>query len=106
MLFSVSSIFALKNYYGTLALTSKRSEALNMCINNLNTEKAKAYSSIISSEGTKELGNTEYNYKIIVSNYKKNGTEVVTGVKVIESVVTFETTGETQEVRLKGIKVE
>ena len=106
MLFFVSSIFALKNYYGTLALTSKKSEALNMCINNLNTEKAKAYSSIASSEGTKKVGNTEYDYEIIVSNYKKNGTEVVSGVKVIESVVTFETDGKTQEVTLKCIKVE
>lgn len=106
MLFFVSSIFALKNYYGTLALTSKKSEALNMCLNNLNTEKAKAYSSIASSEGTKKVGNTEYDYEIIVSNYKKNGTEVVSGVKVIESVVTFETDGKTQEVTLKCIKVE
>lgn len=106
MLFFVSSIFALRNYYGTLSLTSKKSEALNICLNNINNEKAKDYTSIANSNGTTKIGNTEYAYEIKVSDYIKNGTEVVSGVKVIESIVTFEANDKTEEITLKCIKVE
>ncbi len=106
MLFFVSTTFALRNYYGTLQSTSKKSEALNLCMNNLNEEKAKAYANITNSNGTKKVGNTEYTYKIVISNYIKNGTEVVTGAKVIESIVTYELNDKIEEITLKSIKVE
>ena len=98
MLFFVSTTFALRNYYGTLQDTSKKSEALNLCMNNLNEEKAKAYANIANSNGIKKVGNTDYTYKIVVSNYIKNGTEVVTGAKVIESIVTYELNDKTEEI--------
>ncbi|MBR6688527.1 MAG: prepilin peptidase [Clostridia bacterium] len=106
MLFFVSSIFALRNYYGTLSLTSKKSEALNICLNNINNEKSKDYASIANRNGTTKIGNTEYAYEIKVSDYIKNGTEVVSGAKVIESIVTFESNDKIEEVSLKCIKVE
>lgn len=106
MLFFVSTTFALRNYYGTLQNTSKKSEALNLCMNNLNEEKAKTFTDISNSNGTKKVGNTDYTYKIVVSDYIKNGTEVVTGAKVIESIVTYESNDKTEEIALKCIKVE
>ncbi len=106
MLFFVSTTFALRNYYGTLQATSKKSEALNICMNNLNTEKAKAFTSLASSNGTKKVGNIDYTYEIVVSNYIKNGTEVVTNARVIESIVTYELNDKTEKIELKCIKVE
>ena len=106
MLFFVSSIFALRNYYGTLDLTSKKSEALNICLNNINTEKAKEFSSIANSNGVTKIGNTDYTYQIKISDCVKNGTEVISGAKVIESIVTFESNDKIEEITLKCIKVE
>ena len=106
MLFFVSTTFALRNYYGTLQSTSKKSEALNLCMNNLNEEKAKAFTSLASSNGIKKVGNTDYTYEIVVSDYIKNGTDVVTTAKVIESIVTYELNDKTEQVALKCIKVE
>ncbi len=106
MLFSVASIFALRNYYGELALTSKKSEALNICINNINTEKTKTLASLVNNTETKKIGNTEYTCEIKISDYIKNGTEVVAGAKVIQSIVSFDNNGKTERIELKCIKVE
>ena len=106
ILFFVSSIFALRNYYGVLSLTSKKSEALNICLNNMNVEKAKEISVLANNRGTTKLGNTDYVYEIKISDYIKNGTEVVNGAKVIESIVTFDANDKTEKITLKCIKVE
>ncbi len=106
MLFFVSTTFALRNYYGALQTTSKKSEALNICVNNLNEEKAKAFANLANSNGTKKVGNIDYTYQIVVSDYIKNGTEVVTNAKVIESIVTYELNEKTEKIALKCIKVE
>ena len=106
MLFFVSTIFGTRNYYSTLALTNKKSNAMNICLNNINNEKAKEFLSLANTTGTTKIGNTEYNYTIKISDYIKEGTIVVSGAKVIESIVTFQNGDKTEEISLKCIKVE
>jgi len=106
ILFFVSTIFTIRNYYSTLNLYSKKSEALNICINNMNTAKSTSFLSLTNTEGTTKIGNTTYSHKIEISDYIKNGTEVVENAKVIESIVEFNNNGETNKVTLKYIKVD
>lgn len=105
-LFFVSTIYTMKNYYSTLSTYSKKSDALNICMNNINETAIKNFGEIVSSEGTTVTNNTSYNYKIIVSNYLKEGTTTVNNAKVIESVVSFMNGDTKDEVKLKYIKVD
>ena len=104
MIFFVSTIFTIRNYYSNLVLYSKKTEALNICANKLNETKALDFDEVVSLNGTTTIGTAQFTYKIEVSDYIKEGNIKVDNAKVIESIVSFNN-NKADEVRLKYIKV-
>lgn len=106
LLFFVSTIYTVRNYYSTMVLYSKKSEALNICLNKINETKALSFDELESSTGTVTVGDTVFTYKIEINEYIKNGDEIVENAKVVEAIVSFNSNKKENEVKLKYIKVD
>jgi len=105
ILFFIFTIFSIRNYYATLNLYAKKSEALNICINKLNESKVANFDELVTSQGTITKDSTTYTYIIEVNDYIKEGDIEVENAKVVESIVSFRNNGVVDEVSLKYIRV-
>lgn len=103
-MFFISTIFTVRNYNKTLVEYSRKSDALNLCINNINEAKNTDFDSLISNNGTKNIDDIQYTYNIDVQNLMIDG-ESVDNKKVIESKVSFVLNGKEESISLKCIKV-
>lgn len=106
VIFFVSTIFTIRNYYSNLVLYSKKSEALNICMNKLNEHHATLFEDLASETGTTVVGTTTFSYNIEVSDYIKQGNVNVETAKIIECTVSFGEGENTQSVSLRYIKVD
>lgn len=105
-IFFISTIFTVRNYSSSLIEYTRKSEALNICLNNLNEAKATKFENLVTNNGTKEVSGITYTYDITVSNYVTEGTNIDNSKKIIESKVKFMLNGKDEEVTLKCIRVE
>lgn len=106
VIFFVSTIFAVRNFNTTLANYIRKSNALNICINNINDAKSKTIEDLTSTNGTVEFDKINYNYEIQVLPYIKDGNVQVDNAKIIISTVTYTINNKENSVSLKAIKVE
>jgi len=106
IIFFVSTIFVTRNYSTTLIEYGRKSNALNLCINNINTKRAESVETMTTTEGTKEIEGVTYTYNVEVLPYMKDEVTVVDNAKVIISTVKYTSNGEENAVSLKSIKVE
>lgn len=105
-IFFVSTVFVTKNYQSTLIEYTRKSNALNLCLNNINNEKYKSFEELASSSGETTIDNIKYNYSIIVTPYLVGEDAESSNAKVIVSKVNYMFNGKENEVSLKCIKVE
>ena len=109
MVFFVSTIYVNRNYANILIEYERKSEALNICLNNINEAKA---SNVFEWEGSSNLsGKTEidgatYTYDVQVLPYVKDGETEVDNARVIVSTVTYVINGNENSISLKSIKVD
>ena len=104
-IFFASTIYIRRNYTKTLSEYVIKTNALNLCVNNLNEAKSNSLVSLSNNSGTSQVGSKSYDYEIEVLPYVKNGNETVSNARVIISRVTY-TLGEDEEsISLKAIKV-
>ncbi len=106
VIFFVSTIFATRNYSTTLIEYNRKSNALNLCINNINDAKFKNIENLVDSSGTTEIDNISYNYAVQVLPYQKGEGVELNNARVIISTVTYMLDGKENEVTLKCVKVE
>lgn len=106
VLFFVSTIFVTRNYATTLVEYNRKSNALNLCMNNINNEKYKNINTISDSNGTVEIDEIAYNYTIQVMPYKKGESIEIANAKVIVSTVSYMLDGKENSVSLRCVKVE
>ena len=106
IIFFVSTIFVTRNYSTTLVEYNKKSNALNLCINNINNAKYESIETLKDSSGTTEIDNTTYKYQIEVMPYKKGEMTEVKNAKIIVSTVNYMFKNKEEEVSLKCVKVE
>ena len=106
MLFFVSTIFVTRNYSTILIEYGIKSNALNLCMNNINEAKAKTLDNLITSSGNTEIDGISYAYDIEVLPYKISEDTQLANAKVIISNVTYMLDGNENKVTLKCIKVE
>ena len=105
-IFFVSTIFVTRNYSSTLVEYSRKSNALNLCINTINSAKSENIASLTDSTGTTEIDGITYNYTIQVLPYKKGENMELDNAKLITSTVTYLLDGKENSISLKCIKVE
>lgn len=105
VLFFISTIYVTRNYSLTLIEYSRKSDALNLCVNKINEAKFTQFANLASSSGTEKVNNVDYTYSVNVADYVKNGTQVLDNAKVIDVSVSFNLNGKTNTVNLKSIKV-
>lgn len=106
IMFFVSTIFVTRNYTSTLIEYGRKSNALNICMNNINEAKFKSIAELTDSAGTTEIDGITYEYEISVLPYQKGEGVVLDNVKVIVSTVSYITNGNENTVDLKYVKVE
>lgn len=105
-LFLASTIFVTRNYTTVLAEYTKKSNALNICVNNINNAKLKSIDTLASYQGTTDINGITYNYIVEVLPYNVAQDEVLDNAKVIISKVTYDVNGKQNEISLKSIKVD
>lgn len=106
VLFFVSTIFVTRNYSTTLIEYTKKSNALNLCMNNINSAKFQSLNNLTDTEGTTEIDDIEYNYSVQILPYSQDELIDSFRAKVIISKVNYLSNGEENSVSLKCIKVE
>ena len=106
VLFFVSTIFMTRNYATTLIEYNRKSNALNLCMNNLNNAKFETIENLVGSSGTTEIEEIAYNYNVQVLPYKKGEQERVSNARLIISTVNYMLDGKENSVSLKCVKVE
>ena len=104
ILFFVSTIFTTRNYNSALVEYTRKSTALNLCMNNLNTERAKDFEDLGDSSSVEEIDKIQYTYLVSVTPYVKDGAQL-DNAKIIESTVSYILNGKTESISLKSIKV-
>lgn len=105
-IFFVSTIFVTRNYTTTLIQYGRKSNALNLCVNNINTAKATSIANLVSSSGTTEIDGISYSYNIEVLPYKTSEEVTLDNAKVIISNVTYMLDEKENTITLKCVKVE
>lgn len=105
LMFFISTIFVVRNYYSNLSLYSKKTEALNICLNKINETKQLSFADVKNSTETIVIDETNYVCNIETSNYVENGDQVNTNARVVVVEVSFEANGKTEQVSLKILKV-
>lgn len=106
VVFFASTIFITRNYSTTLAEYGRKSNALNLCINNINTAKYKKIDNLKDSSTSTEIDGIVYNESIEVLPYKKNEGIELNNAKVIISKVSYMLNGKENSVSLRCVKVE
>ena len=106
VMFFVSTIYMTRNYATTLIEYNRKSNALNLCINNLNNAKFKTIENLVDISGTTEIEEIAYNYNVQVLPYKKGESKEVSNARIIISTVNYMFDGKENSVSLKCVKVE
>lgn len=106
MFFFFIAIYTISNYSNNLSLYKRKIDATGICLNIMNTEKAKAYTSLENRTGTETLDDTTYTYTVTVTNTLKDSAKVVNNAKNINVKVSFLVKGEPYEVKLDVLKTE
>lgn len=106
MIFFLVAIYTVANYSNNLSLYKRKVDATGICLNIMNAEKAKSYTSLENTAGTETLDNTTYTYTVTVTNTLKNSTETLDNAKNINVKVSFLVKGEPYEVKLDALKTE
>ena len=106
VIFFVSTIFVTRNYSSTLIEYGRKSNALNICMNNINEAKFKNIADLVSFTGTTEIDGIEYSYDITVVPYETTEGIVIDNTKIIISTVNYMMGGIQQTVSLECVKVE
>lgn len=103
-LFFVSTIFITRNYNLALVEYTRKSNALNICVNSINEAKYEEVEDLQDSTKSYEIDGVTYTGKIEVLPYLVDNVES-DKAKVIVSTVTYNNNGVMQEITLKYIKV-
>jgi len=106
VMFFISTIFVTRNYSSTLIEYGRKSNALNLCINNINNAKFQSIDELTNSSGSTEIEDITYNYEIEILPYKKGENFEVSNAKVIVSTVRYMLDGKENSLSLKCVKVE
>ena len=106
VIFFVSTIFVTRNYSTTLIEYGRKSNALNLCMNNINNAKFETLSSLVSTNGTSTIDGIDYNYIVDVSQYTNEQGVQIDNAKLVVSTVTYMLDGKENSVSLKYVKVE
>ena len=105
-MFFVSTVVMTRNYSATLVEYNRKSNALNLCLNNINNAKFKEIKALSNSTGTSNIDDVDYTYSIQVLPYKSNETVELSNAKVIISTVSYVINGNEESVSLRYVKVE
>ncbi|MBQ8043315.1 MAG: prepilin peptidase [Clostridia bacterium] len=106
VMFFVSTIYVTRNYSTTLVEYNRKSNALNICMNNINNAKFQSIATLTDSTGITEIDEISYNYAIQVLPYKKGENVELSNARVIVSTVSYMLDGKENSVSLKCVKVE
>lgn len=101
-----STLFIMRNYSSTLIEYKRKSDALNVCLNQMNTSKSANFDDLISATGNEEIDGYSYEYDVSVSTLLKEGYVEVPNAKEIVVTVNYYLQGELNTTTLKSIKVE
>lgn len=107
LLFVVYFIVAsntMANYSKTLGIVLRKADAMNLCLNVVNREKAKSFSNMRSYSSTETIENTTYNYYVTANKYTKD-TLIHDDVYDVNVQVTFDFLGESFSYDLSFLKV-
>lgn len=105
-IFFVSTIFTVRNYSKSLIEYTRKSDALNICLNNINEAKTTKFNDLVTNSGSKEVEGVTYSYDVTVTNFVTEKDTSDSSKKVVESKVSFMVNGKTEEVSLKCIRVD
>lgn len=106
MFFFLIAMYTISNYSNNLSVSKRKIDATGVCLNVINTEKAKDYASLSDRTGTETLDNTTYTYTVTVTDTLKDSSEVLENAKNINVKVSFMVNGEAYEVSLDTLKME
>lgn len=109
VMFFISTIFVTRNYNITLNTYIKKTEALNLCLNNINEAKATSFESLTVAQqpviSTDTINGVEYTLSMQISKYLKEGVTELENAKLINCTVTYMQDGVQESVSLRCIKV-
>lgn len=106
MFFFLIAVYTISNYSNNLSMYRRKIDATGICLNIMNTEKAKAYGSLANRTGTQKLDNTTYTYTVTITNTLKDSSNTVNNAKNINVKVSFLVNGQPYEVTLDALKME
>lgn len=106
ILFFVSTIYVTRNYTTIAVEYTRKSDALNICMNNINSAKFKSIQNLSDISGSEQIDGITYNYDVQVLPYKKGEMLEVSNAKIIISQVSYMLGGKEKQVSLKCVKVE
>lgn len=106
MFFFLVAMYTISNYSNNLSVYRRKVDATGVCLNVMNTEKAKSYTSLSDRTGTEKIDGTTYTYTVTITNTLKDSTEELDNAKNINVKVEFMAGGETYEVMLDALKQE
>lgn len=106
MFFFLIAMYTISNYSNNLSVYKRKIDATGICLNVMNTEKAKSYVNLSNSTGTETLDRTTYTYTVTITNTSKNTNATLNSAKNINVKVSFAVNGEPYEVTLDALKME
>ena len=106
LIFFASTIITTRNYSSALIETNRKSNALNLCLNNINNAKYESIKTLVSSSGDTKIDNVTYSYTIDVLPYIKGENTQIDNAKIIISTVNYMLNGRQESISLKCVKVE
>lgn len=106
MFFFLIAMYTISNYSNNLSVYKRKIDATGICLNVMNTEKAKSYVNLSNSTGTETLDRTTYTYTVTITNTSKNTNATLNNAKNINVKVSFAVNGEPYEVILDALKME
>ena len=106
MFFFLIAVYTISNYSNNLSMYRRKIDATGICLNIMNTEKAKSYGSLANRTGTQKLDNTTYTYTVTITNTLKDSSNTVNNAKNINVKVSFLVNGQPYEVTLDALKME
>lgn len=106
MFFFLIAMYTIANYSNNLSLSKRKIDAMGVCLNVMNTEKAKDYANLEDRVGEEKIDNTTYTYTVTITNTLKESGKTINNAKNINVIVGFLVNGEAYEVELDALKVE
>lgn len=106
MFFFLVAMYTISNYSNNLSVYRRKVDATGVCLNVMNTEKAKSYASLSDRTGAEKIDGTTYTYTVTITNTLKDSTDELDNAKNINVKVEFMAGGEAYEVMLDALKQE